>query len=144
MVSPVFSGIMPYEWATPMLSNSFQKYQTNMVRYSLTAAVTECSEWMADNTGSPSACCLYTLPKTHTHSNLHACGHTLIISEPKLLSAYVSALSKLFQPQTIQQVTDKSKGCGAYAPVQTCVFVVKVLVTYGSCPCVLPLFLFSE
>lgn len=57
-----------------------KKYISNTVRYSRTAAVTECSEWTADNTGRPSACCLYThthtLPKTHAHIQTCRLAHT--------------------------------------------------------------------
>lgn len=67
------------------------------MRYSRIAAVMECSEWTADNAGSSPARCLCT----------RARGHSLVISAARLLSAYVSVLSKLFQPGTIQQVTDK-------------------------------------
>ena len=130
-------------------------YQPHIVRYSLTTAVTECSEWTPDNTGRSSTCCLYThththtLPKKHTHPKLRACGHTLVISEPRLLSAHVSALSKLFQPGTIQQVTDTRERLRC-TDVRMCV-CVSVCVCGPKClwPVLLALraptfFLFSE
>lgn len=57
------------------LGRSSQIYQSNIVRYSQTAAVMECSEWAKDNTNSSSTCCL----STHTHS--HADTHSLYQSQ---------------------------------------------------------------
>ena len=132
-------------------------YQPHIVRYSLTTAVTECSEWTPDNTGRSSTCCLYThththtLPKKHTHPKLRACGHTLIISEPRLLSAHVSALSKLFQPGTIQQVTDTRERLRCTdvrmcvcVSVCLCAFVGQSVCDLCCWPCVLPLFFYFQ
>ena len=130
-------------------------YQPHIVRYSLTTAVTECSEWTPDNTGRSSTCCLYThththtLPKKHTHPKLRACGHTLVISEPRLLSAHVSALSKLFQPGTIQQVTDtrerlRCTDVRMCVCVCLCAFVGQSVCDLCCWPCVLPLFFYFQ
>lgn len=104
-----FLGVMLCVWVllhthTATLSSPMK--QPNTVRYSLTAAVTECSEWTADNAISSSTCCLC----THTHT----CTGALIISEPRLLLVHVSALSQLFHPGTVHRLKDRSKvrGCG--------------------------------
>lgn len=100
--SSVFSGIMLYVSAvfdtqTTKLNQEIPSKSISPIE-SETTAVTECSEQTADNSVSPPTCCLYTHTplKKHTLSNIHACRHTLVISEPRLLSANVSALSKLF------------------------------------------------
>ena len=95
----------PTTWSSAILYT--KTYQTDSVRYSRTAAVLECSEWTADNGGSPSARCLFTHTHSLKHTRFQICMHA---DTHSYQSQGVSALSKLFQPRTIQRVTDRSKG----------------------------------
>ena len=109
-------------------------YQPHIVRYSLTTAVTECSEWTPDNTGRSSTCCLYTHTHTHTHSLkntriqscVHVDTHSLYQSQgfcQRMCQHYQS----YFSPGQSSRSQIREKGCG----VQTCVCVCVCL-----CVCV--------
>lgn len=74
--------------------------QPNTVRYSLTAAVTECSEWTADNAISSSTCCLCARAHTHTH---------LIYLNQGYCQCMCQRYRSLFRPGTVQQLKDGSK-----------------------------------
>lgn len=121
------------------LSNSFQKYQFNILRYSQTAAVTECSEWTADNTSSSPTCCLYTLtlPKTHTEICMHVNTHSLY-QRPGFCQRMCQRYQSYFSPGQFSRSQIRAK-----VVVHTSLHN-KSAHDLSYCPCVLPLFLFSD
>lgn len=86
---------------------------------------------------------LFLLPKKHTRPDSHADTHRRCISAEAFVSERVSTYWSYFGHGTIQQVADKRKGGGVFAPAWTRVCVSACDLSY--CPRVLPLFfLFSE
>lgn len=119
------------------ISSSLQIYLSNIVRYSPTAAVTECSEWITDNTKSSSTCCLY------THTLMHVDTHSLYQSQgfcQRMCQRYQSYFSH--RQFSRSQIRAKVEVCICHVHTSMCVCVSKS--DLYCCPCVLPLFLFSR
>lgn len=111
------------------------------MRYSPTAAVTECSEWIADNTSSSSTCCLY----THVQICMHADTHSLYQSQG-FCQCRCQHYQTYFSPVQFSRSQIRAKVMYVYAHAQTCVcvFVVIAAVTCAIALARSPPFLFSE